>query len=59
MSGIPPLNLSSGPSMSESGVTGGRISTGPFDFKSRKSSFWQQLAPLVLVGGVVWLMSRK
>jgi len=58
--GLPPLQLSSGPAISEAGGSGGQSTTGPFHFKSAAADTWEQVAgkvvPWAIGGLVVWLV---
>jgi len=57
---IPPLNLSSGPAVSEA-VSGGTTSSfGAFSFKpDPRPGIISQALPLVAIAGVVWLLMRR
>ena len=57
---IPPLNLSSGPAVSEA-VSGGTTSSfGAFSFKpDPRPGIVSQALPLVAIAGVVWLLMRR
>jgi len=57
---IPPLNLSSGPAVSEA-VSGGTTSSfGAFSYKpDPRPGIISQALPLVAIAGVVWLLMRR
>lgn len=61
--GLPPLNLSSGPAVSEAGGSGGQSTTGAFHFKSAAADTWKEVSrqavPWVIGGLIVWLALRK
>ena len=55
---LPQLSLSSGPAISGAPIT---VSTGTGDFAigGAKAGLIERALPLVLIGGVVWLMTRR
>tara|TARA_R110002096_G_scaffold216523_4_gene404418 strand:+ start:516 stop:692 length:177 start_codon:yes stop_codon:yes gene_type:complete len=58
MEGLPPLNLSSGPSISDAQSGGGAVGTGAFNFKPR-AGLIESIAPWVALGVVAWLVLKK
>ena len=58
---LPPLNLSSGPTVADGQSSSGGGSFGGFgDFSFKpKGSLLQSLLPLAALIGVVWLVTRK
>lgn len=57
---LPPLNLSSGPAVSEAGASGNSSFTG--DFFGRKKGILQTveaIAPWLVVGVLAWAVMRK
>lgn len=61
--GLPPIGISSGPALAESGGgAGGSALTGDFTFKGQQTTVMDVLkaaAPFVIIGGVFWLVNRK
>jgi hypothetical protein len=58
MEGLPPLNLSSGPAVSEA-ASGGSMSTGAFNFKGRAPTLIEQITPLIFAGAFLWVLTRR
>lgn len=56
--GLPPLNVSSGPAVSEAGGGFGEAGTGAFHFKSKPSLF-QQILPFAVLGVAAWLILKR
>jgi|AntRauTorckE5430_2_1112549.scaffolds.fasta_scaffold07292_7 hypothetical protein len=57
---IPPLNLSSGPAVSEAVSGGTKSSFGAFSFKpDPRPGIISQALPLVAIAGVAWLLMRR
>jgi hypothetical protein len=57
---IPPLNLSSGPAVSEAVSGGTRSGFGAFSFKpDPRPGIISQALPLVAIAGVAWLLMRR
>lgn len=55
--GLPSLNLSSGPAISDAASGGNSVTFGPF-FEGQRPSLVQQVLPWAMVGGVLWLVLR-
>lgn len=59
--GLPPLNISSGPAVSEAGGSGGQSTTGEFVFGRKRG--WADLAaelgPYAIGGFVLWMVFRR
>ncbi|QIE44460.1 hypothetical protein G5B38_02355 [Pseudohalocynthiibacter aestuariivivens] len=56
--GLPPLQISSGPALSEANSNLGGIGSGDFSFKP-KGGLIQQTLPLVALVAVAWLVTRQ
>lgn len=54
---LPSLNLSSGPAVSDAVSGGSSVQFAPF-YERQSEGIIQRALPLVLVGGVVWLLTR-
>lgn len=58
--GLPPLSLSTGPAVSDARSGLGDAFSGAFYFKPQQSvGLVERLAPLALVAGVAWLLTRR
>lgn len=57
---LPPLNLSSGPAISEATSGGTTVNFGPFALNQKsQSGLIERALPFVAIGGAIWLLTRK
>ena len=56
---LPPLNLSSGPAISEATSGGTTVNFGPFALTNTpQAGLIERALPFVAIGGAIWLLTR-
>lgn len=58
---LPPLNISSGPAVSEAGGSGGQSTTGNFSFGRKRgwADLVAELGPYAIGGLLLWMVLKK